>query len=57
MSIIVPMKTTKIDRTKLMTVGNYAKKFNVIRQTVYNQIKSGELKSDNIDGVAFVVID
>ena len=56
MSIIVPMKTTKIDRTKLMTVCNYAKKFKVIRQTVYNQIKSGELKSDNIDGVTFVVI-
>ena len=48
------METLKIDRSKLVTVSNYAKEIGVVRQTVYNMIKSGELKSESIDGVMFV---
>ena len=44
----------KIDRTKLMTIQNYAKKFNLSRPTVYSRIKSGEIKKTEIDGVSFV---
>lgn len=48
------MLTLKVDRTKLVTVSNYAKEQKVERQTVYNWIKSGRIKSVNIDGVAFI---
>jgi len=51
------MEALKIDRTKLVTVTNYAKEIGVVRQTIYNMIRSGELKSEKIDGVLFVVRD
>jgi|TARA_R110000803_G_scaffold175795_1_gene238315 hypothetical protein len=51
------METIKVDKTKLMTATNYAAKYGGTRQTVYNRIKSGELKSEKIDGVVFVKID
>lgn len=50
------MLTLKIDRTKLMTVTNYAKQNKVERQTVYNWIKQGKVKEVNIDGVRFIYI-
>ncbi len=51
------METKKVDKTKLMTATNYAVKYGGTRQTVYNRIKSGELKSEKIDGVVFVKLD
>jgi excisionase family DNA binding protein len=49
------MESLKVDITKLKTAANYAKKvLGVERQTVYNKIKSGELKAIKIDGVLFV---
>ena len=55
--ICKPMEAIKVDKTKLMTATNYAAKYGGTRQTVYNRIKSGELKSEKIDGVVFVKID
>jgi predicted DNA-binding transcriptional regulator AlpA len=48
------METTKIDKTKLLTVQNYAKKFDLSRPTVYKRIRDGVLKTVKIDGVTFV---
>lgn len=48
------MKSTTIDRTKLMTVSNYAKSVGVERQTVYNWIKSGDVEIELIDSVTFI---
>ena len=50
------METLKIDRTKLITVTNYAKKYGMTRQTVYNKAKSKEVKIVEIDGVKFIDI-
>lgn len=50
------MLTLKVDRTKLKTVSNYAKEKNVVRQTVYNWIEQGVLKSVEIDGVIFIYL-
>lgn len=44
----------KVDRTRLLTVQNYSKKFNISRPTIYTKMKSGELKRTEIDGVTFV---
>lgn len=52
--IFAPMEALKIDRTKLVAVSSYAKKHGRSRQTIYNWIRSGELKSVTIDGVVFV---
>lgn len=48
------METLKIDRTKLLTVQNYAKKFGISRPTVYAKIERGELTKIEIDGVTFI---
>jgi len=48
------METLRIDRTKLMTVSNYAKLIGTTRQTIHNKIKNKELKTIKIDGVLFV---
>ena len=48
------MNTVKVDRTKLKTVGNYAKEKNIDRQRVYYLIKKKELETEVIDGVTFV---
>lgn len=48
------MISLKLDRTKLITVTNYAKKKGVERQTVYNWVKSKQVVSVDIDGVMFI---
>ena len=48
------MESLKVDRTKLVTVSNYADKIGKTRQTVHNMIKKKEVKTVEIDGVIFV---
>lgn len=48
------MKSKTIDRTKLLTVTNYAKKKGLTRQAVHYQIKEKQLKTVIIDGVVFI---
>jgi len=48
------METLKIDRTKLKTVENYAKAYNISKPTIYKKLKDGLLKKVVIDGVTFV---
>ena len=48
------MEVLKIDRTKLKTVENYSKAYNISKPTVYKRLESGELKKVIIDGVTFV---
>jgi len=48
------METLKIDKTKLMTVKNYAMKMSQSTTWIYKQIESGILKSEKIDGVTFI---
>lgn len=52
------MEKLKIDKTKLMTVSNYAKKIGVTRQTVYlwAKDKTKNIKIVEIDGIMFVEI-
>jgi len=50
------METLKVDRTKLLTVQNYSKKFGISRPTVYTKIRNKELERVDIDGVTFVKI-
>jgi predicted site-specific integrase-resolvase len=45
------MKTEKYIRPS-----KFAKEQNVTRQTIYNWIKSGKIKSKEIDGYIFVII-
>lgn len=44
----------KVDRTKLLTINNYAKTKGVDRTTVYRWISEGSLKKIDIDGVFFI---
>lgn len=44
----------KIDRTKLMTVSNYADKSGLTRQAIYAREKAGTIKLIDIDGIKFV---
>ena len=46
----------KVDRTKLLTVQNFAKKFNISRPTIYKRLENKELEKVVIDGVSFVKI-
>lgn len=48
------MESKTIDRTKLKTVENYAKSYNLSKPTVYKRLKDGLLKEVLIDGVRFV---
>lgn len=48
------MEALKIDKTKLMTVRNYALKKGVTVQQVYNWIKNKTVKEVKIDGVKFI---
>ena len=48
------MEQLKVDRTKLKTVENYSKTYNVSKPTVYKRLASGLLKKVVIDGVTFV---
>lgn len=50
------MELLKIDRTKLMTVRNYAVKMGVTSQQVYNWIKAKKVKAEKIDGVTFICL-
>lgn len=50
------MEVLKIDRTKLKTVENYAKAYNLSKPTVYKRIEQGLIKKVIIDGVTFVQI-
>lgn len=48
------MKSIMLDRTRLSTVSNYAKKSGVTRATIYNWAKNGEVDIVELDGVMFV---
>lgn len=48
------MNAIKVDRTKLKTVGNYAKENKIDRQRVYYLIKINQLETEIIDGVTFI---
>jgi len=48
------MEKLKIDKTKLITVTNYAKREGDTRQTIYAREKAGTIKLVVIDGVRFV---
>lgn len=50
------MEAIQIDRRKLLTVQNYARRFSISRPTVYTRIKNKELEKVEIDGVTFVKI-
>lgn len=50
------LKPLKIDRTKLITPQNYAKKHLLSPSTVYRYMAQGKLKTEEIDGVQFVVV-
>jgi len=49
------MEALKIDKTKLKTVRTYAGENNVTVQAVYKMIKEKRIKTDQIDGVIFIV--
>lgn len=51
------MEVLKIDRTKLITVRNYAVQKRVTTQQVYNWIKQKKIKVEEIDGVKFIYLD
>ncbi len=51
------MELLKVDRTKLMTITNYAEKHGVTRQTIYLWAKDKKIKVVEIDGVKFVDLD
>jgi predicted DNA-binding transcriptional regulator AlpA len=51
------MESIKIDRTKLLTVQNYAKRFGISRPTVYTKLKDKALEKVEIDGVTFIKLD
>ena len=50
------LEALKIDITKVKTVENYAKDYNLSRTTVYKRIKQGDLKTITIDGVNFIKV-
>lgn len=50
------LKPLKIDRTKLITQSNYAKKFGLSKQNVYAMIKAGKLPTVEIDGATLVLL-
>lgn len=50
------LKPLKIDRTKLVTPQNYAKKHGLAPSTIYRYMAQGRLKTEEIDGVQFVVV-
>jgi hypothetical protein len=48
------MESIRIDRTKLLTVKNYALKKGYSPQRIYQLEKEGQVKFVEIDGVKFV---
>lgn len=51
------MQQTLIDKSNLVSVTNYANKYGITRQTVYNWIADKKIKSEKIDGRVFIVIN
>lgn len=51
------MEKLKVDKTRLITVSNYAKDVGVTRATVYNWAKEGRVRIEEIDGIMFVERD
>lgn len=49
------MEASAIDKNNLMTVGKYAKHIGKSRQWVYEMIKAGDLKTEVISGVTFII--
>lgn len=50
------METLKVDKTKLITVRNYAKLKDLTVQQIYNWIRDEKVKHTNIDGVKFIIL-
>ena len=50
------MQPLKVDRTKLKTVENYSKLYNLSKPTIYKRMGDGTLTKVVIDGVTFVQI-
>jgi hypothetical protein len=50
------MENLNIDRTKLRTYKNYAQLTGYSVQRIYQLVKSGELKTTEIDGVKFIKV-
>lgn len=50
------MQPLKVDRTKLRTVENYSKLYNLSKPTIYKRMGDGTLTKVVIDGVTFVQI-
>jgi len=50
------METVKVDKTKLITVRNFAKKKNLTVQQIYNWIRDEKVKHTSIDGIKFIVL-
>lgn len=48
------MQPLKVDRTKLRTVENYSKLYNLSKPTIYKRMGDGTLTKVVIDGVTFV---
>ena len=48
------MEAKTVDKTKLVTVANYAKKIGKTPQWVYQLIAENEVKFEKIDGVIFI---
>ena len=51
------MEALKVDRSKLVTVTNYAKVNGLTRQTIYARAKAKTIKLIELDGVKFVNLD
>lgn len=50
------MEKLKIDKTKLITFSNYAKKEGLTRGAIYARAKTGTIEFITIDGVKFVYL-
>lgn len=48
------MKKLKVDRTKLVTIKNYASRIGKTPQRVYQMAEEGSLEMVTIDGVKFI---
>ena len=50
------MENLKIDRSRLKTYKNYAQLTGYTVQRIYQLVKTGELKTIEIDGVKFIKV-
>lgn len=51
------MKQLKVDRRTLKTPPNFAESQGLSRQRVHQMMQEGKLKTDDIDGVVYIVVD